>query len=282
MRQRHTRNFNPGLFPGGKPIIYRIMPALNTSMWRFLALSLALHAVGLLLFYPLRPALVPRQEPITVSVFTSPEKVAPAPQRAPRVPATRLSRAPSKIAKADAPISARKTSQTQGKMTRNEGTPAEPTLVPPPPPRETIPEQSVIAERQLPTMKELLPGATWSSSSARNDAPVSLNTRDPVFVTYFTKIKQLIESHWEYPELALRYGLQGRLSLEFTIGGNGQLDQLRLIRSSGSQLLDEEAMRAIKAAAPFPPIPPWIKPNPLPISASMEYHDNRLNYRFTR
>ncbi len=68
------------------------------------------------------------------------------------------------------------------------------------------------------------------------------------------------------------------LSLEFTIGGDGQLEQLRLMRSSGSQLLDEEAIRAIKAAAPFPPIPSWIRPNPLPISASMEYHDNRLNY----
>ena len=102
-----------------------------------------------------------------------------------------------------------------------------------------------------------------------------------MYVTYFTKVKQLIESQWEYPEIALRYGLQGRLALQFMIGGNGQLEQLRLIRSSGSQVLDEEAVRAIKAAAPFPPIPPWIKPNPLLISASMEYHDNRVNYRFS-
>jgi protein TonB len=80
----------------------------------------------------------------------------------------------------------------------------------------------------------------------------------------------------------LRYGLQGRLSLEFTIGANGQLEQLRLVRSSGSQLLDNEALRAIKAAAPFPPIPSWIKPNPLSILAAMEYHDNRLDYRFAR
>ncbi len=80
--------------------------------------------------------------------------------------------------------------------------------------------------------------------------------------------------------MALRYGLQGKLALEFTISGSGQLERIRLIRSSGSQLLDDEAMRAVKAAAPFPPIPPWIKPNPLSISASMEYHDNRVNYRF--
>jgi TonB family protein len=163
---------------------------------------------------------------------------------------------------------------------------ADPLPTPPPradpaPPREIVPEQTIIAERPLPTIKELLPPAHWSSSS-RNSDPVSLNSRDPVYVSYFTKIKQLIESNWEYPELALRYGLQGRLALEFTIGGNGQLERLRVVRSSGSQLLDDEAVRAIRAAAPFPPIPPWIKPNPLSISAAMEYHDNRVNYQFVR
>jgi outer membrane biosynthesis protein TonB len=47
-------------------------------------------------------------------------------------------------------------------------------------------------------------------------------------------------------------------------------------------VLDGEALRAIKAAAPFPPIPPWIKASPLSVFASMEYHDNRLNYQFAR
>lgn len=140
----------------------------------------------------------------------------------------------------------------------------------------------MIAERQLPTLKDLLPPATYSAANGRGNGPVSLNTKDPIFVTYFTKLKQSIEQQWEYPEMALRYGLQGTLALEFTIGSSGQLEQLRVIRSSGSELLDSEAIRAIKAAAPFPPIPSWIKPVPLRISASMEYHDNRLNYRFAR
>jgi protein TonB len=111
---------------------------------------------------------------------------------------------------------------------------------------------------------------------------VSLNTSDPVYVTYFNKIKQLILSRWEYPELALRYGLEGRLSVEFTIGSNGQLERLRVVRSSGSNILDEEALRAIQAAAPFPPIPRWIQPNPLAIFGEMIYDDNRLNYQAGR
>ena len=143
----------------------------------------------------------------------------------------------------------------------------------------------MIAERRLPTLKELLPPVTWSSSTQKgspSNTPVSLHTSDPKYITYVARIRQSIESVWQYPEIALRHGLQGKLALEFTILGDGQLEGLRLVRSSGSSLLDEEALRAIRAAAPFPAIPPWIKPNPLPISATMEYRDNRLNYRFAR
>jgi len=135
----------------------------------------------------------------------------------------------------------------------------------------------VVTERPLPSLRELLPPPSWSSAGSRDTGPVSLNTRDPIYVSYFNKIKHSIELQWEYPEVALRYGLQGRLSLEFAIASNGQLERLRILRSSGSQVLDGEALRAIKAAAPFPPIPPWIKASPLSVSASMEYHDNRLN-----
>jgi periplasmic protein TonB len=262
------------------------MAGMNT-LWRFVALSLATHALALLFLYPLRSAIAPHTEVIPVSVLPNleKEKAEPAPSRVPRMPPTRASKAPSIIAKKDSPLTAPKSSPSRDKTARNENVRPEPNPEPAPAapqPRTEIPEQSAIAERPLPTLKELLPSATWSSSSARASAPISLNTKDPVYVTYFNKIKQLIESQWEYPELALRYGLQGRLSLEFMIGSNGELEQLRLIRSSGSQVLDEEALRAIKASAPYPPIPPWIKPNPLLISATMEYHDNRLDYRFAR
>jgi len=267
------------------------MMASSTTVWRFFALSLATHVLALLIMiFPMRPgAVTTPPEPISVSLLPPLEKSEPAPSRVPRTPPTptRPSRAPSIIAKKDSPVAPERAFRSRAKPPVSPELP-EPTnssVAPPPepsPPREKIPEETVIAERQLPTFKELLPSANWSSSGPHSDGPISLNTNDPVYVTYFTKIKQLIESHWEYPEVALRYGLQGRLALQFMIGANGQLEQLRLLRSSGSQVLDDEAVRAIKAAAPFPPIPPWIKPNPLLISASMEYHDNRVNYRFSR
>ena len=61
------------------------MAALNTSLWRFFALSVALHVLAVLLLYPIRPAPTPRPETIAVSLLPNPEKIEPAPKRAPRV-----------------------------------------------------------------------------------------------------------------------------------------------------------------------------------------------------
>lgn len=264
------------------------MASLNTPLGRFFAVSLALHSLVFLWFYAPRQLPRPREESIPVSLLPSPPTPAPevrTPEatRIPRSPRTRPTREPTIVAKKDSlprpqsSDSARGLSRSASRGREDSPAPAAPA----PAAREPIEEQTVVTERPLPTLKELLPSATWSSNS-RNSGPVSLNTRDPIYVSYFNKIKQSIELQWEYPEVALRYGLQGRLALEFTIISTGQLDRLRIIRSSGSQVLDDEAVRAIKAAAPFPPIPPWIKANPLLISATMEYDDNRLNYRYAR
>lgn len=145
-------------------------------------------------------------------------------------------------------------------------------------------DRPAIVQRQLPTLKELLPPVTWAPPRERargNGETVRLDTREPKYISYFASIKRAIEIVWEYPEPALRHGLQGKLVLEFTILGNGQLDRTRLIRSSGFRVLDEEAMRAVRAASPFRPIPPWIGKNRLEIIASFEYLDNRLEYGFT-
>jgi protein TonB len=122
------------------------------------------------------------------------------------------------------------------------------------------------------------------SSAERNqnrESPVRLDSQEPKYVPYLTTVKQAIDIVWVYPEIAKRYGLQGKLLLEFTVGGDGRLEELRLIRSSGSSILDEEAMRAVQAAAPFRPIPRSVGRTHLPIVASFEYYGNGLKYGYT-
>jgi len=150
-------------------------------------------------------------------------------------------------------------------------------MIPAPRQREKI----TIVQRPLPTLKELLPPVTWAPSRERgseDEGAVRLDTKEPKYISYFTSIKRAIELVWEYPEPALRQGLQGKLVLEFTILSNGQLEKTRLIRSSGFTMLDQEALRAVQAAAPFHPIPPSIGKTRLEVIASFEYHDNRVRY----
>jgi protein TonB len=258
---------------------------LNVSLLRFFAISLAIHL--LLLLWSASPSYRPTsQAPIPVSLLPPPplskNEASPLPEssRPPKDTPRRTSKAPVRIAKKAAPSVAEKsTIPKETPPPPEEPKREEPRLTS----REQIPNQAIVAERPLPTLKELLPPAGWSAE-ARNrgtDGPIRLDTNNPQYVTYFTSIKRAIEVVWQYPELALRYGLQGRLLLEFSILGNGDLESAKIVRSSGSNLLDEEALRAVKSAAPFGPIPPWIGKNRIDVIASFEYVDNRLNYRFS-
>ncbi len=254
------------------------MTILGDPFPRFFAASLALHLL-LLMTWPKPHVAGPSQIPIQVALLPAPEN-APAPVKPtmiPKNPATRPSKAKAIIAQKNSPILEErpvgaKESYAQREMKREE-----------PPPRAPVEDKFAIAERPLPTLKELLPPVNWTTSGQRSnksDAPVHLNTRDPQYITYFGSIKRAIEVVWQYPEMALRYGLQGKLLMEFSILDNGELARARIVRSSGSNLLDDEALRAVRSAAPFSPIPPWIGKDKLDILASFEYHDNRLNYRF--
>lgn len=273
------------------------MEYVHRPLAAFFAASLAIHMAVLLLWSQTSTRSTP-QEKISVSLLPAAkeETKAPAakqPTQLPREAPTRSARSPAMIAKRNSPEVKRSVpakavpapkkavdlKEEQGSRERE----PEPAPVRQPPPlREKVEENLSITERRLPTMQELLPPVTWSSpANSGGDAAIALNTRDPQYITYFSSIKRNIEFVWEYPEPALRYGLQGKLLLQFTILATGELESAQIIRSSGSNLLDHEALRAMKAAAPFRPIPPWIDKKRLTITASFEYLDNRLNYRVT-
>jgi periplasmic protein TonB len=258
---------------------------LNSSWPRFFALSLAIHLFFfLLLFWPRQSVKTPATIPIPVALLPVPETIPEKPRVArkdipravPKPAPTRPSKAPAIIAKKASPTLDNKP------MAPRENLEAAEPKHDVPSPRDEIQEEPVIAERSLPTLRELLPPVGWSLAGQRSTSgnkPIPLNTSEPRYITYLGSIQRSIYANWQYPELALHYGLHGRVIVEFTILENGRVEGIRLVRSSGSILLDDEALRAIKAAAPFSPIPPWIEPKPLLISAGMEYHDGRLNTR---
>ena len=106
---------------------------------------------------------------------------------------------------------------------------------------------------------------------------ISLNTREFKYISYFSHIKKKIELVWEYPRLAAMRNQEGSLRLRFIILKDGTLKGVYLLDSSGYRLLDNEALRAVKDAAPFNPIPDRLKTSRLNITATFNYS---LGFKF--
>lgn len=100
---------------------------------------------------------------------------------------------------------------------------------------------------------------------------ISLNTKDRRYIHYAGVIKERLASQWEYPAEARKRLLEGRLLLVFTLERSGSMTAIRILDPSGHRILDDEARRAVQAAAPFPRFPEHIPMKRLHIRAAFDY-----------
>jgi len=114
------------------------------------------------------------------------------------------------------------------------------------------------------------PAASKTSPEETQDT-ISLDTDDKRYVTYAQAIKERIAGQWKYPQEARKKKLEGRLVALFSLDREGALTRMEITRSSGHEVLDREAERAVQSAAPFPPFPSTITVSRLNINVSFDY-----------
>lgn len=112
-----------------------------------------------------------------------------------------------------------------------------------------------------------------------DEAVVSLNTKEFRFVDYFSEIKRRIELVWQYPEEAALGGKSGEVTIRFSLRKNGSLIDVTIVHSTGVKILDDEALLAIKTAAPYPPFPEGIDKKRLHIVGTFVYMPSYGAYR---
>ena len=112
---------------------------------------------------------------------------------------------------------------------------------------------------------------TKDLESIDDDIPISLDTTEVKYASYFARIKHQIERVWIYPSEAVQRGISGDLTLTFRISKDGNLLGVRLLNRSGYEILDVSALKAIKQAAPFYPFPATIDREKLSIQANFIY-----------
>jgi protein TonB len=90
---------------------------------------------------------------------------------------------------------------------------------------------------------------------------ISASTREYKYASYMEAWRRKVErvGNLNYPEAAKRLKLYGNLILHVALRSDGSLERVRVLRSSGFDLLDEAAVKIVELAAPFAPFPPDIR-----------------------
>lgn len=94
-----------------------------------------------------------------------------------------------------------------------------------------------------------------TKDSLKNEETVDLNTKEFKYISYFIKIKRKIEMVWSYPRESYLKGHSGKVRVLMSLNKSGKLVDIRILNSSGYDLLDNEAKDSIIEAAPYPPFP---------------------------
>jgi TonB family protein len=108
-------------------------------------------------------------------------------------------------------------------------------------------------------------------SPLEEEHTISLDTEDKQYVSYARLIKERIMRQWIYPPNAKDNLLEGSLMAVFSLDSGGQILGVRVTRTSGHEILDREAVRAISTAAPFPPLPEHVRVKRLHVKAAFDY-----------
>ena len=135
-------------------------------------------------------------------------------------------------------------------------------------------EDTPVEEKSLPDANQLLQQAREVAQTAPDPlshervAPkrprrkfITANTREHLYASYMRNWVAKVErvGNMNYPEQARRRNLEGSLVLSVDVLPDGSIEHVRVLRSSGYDLLDEAAVRIVRLAAPYAKLPAEVR-----------------------
>jgi protein TonB len=166
-------------------------------------------------------------------------------------------------------------------------TPA-PTLAPPPPARREAPASlhpsapvavlaapeaaSPAAER--PAARAAEPAAAPSTEVMRPAPPIAPRSPAPdpgMLAAYGRDLASAVGARQRYPRLALVRQWQGTAVLQLDLAAAGGLLGVRVLSSSGHEILDRQALEMVREALPLPPLPAALAGRPLTVDVPVVF-----------
>jgi protein TonB len=140
-----------------------------------------------------------------------------------------------------------------------------PPPTPPPKPKEEKPKHQHASLASAPSTAE--------NKAERAAAPApGTSSRNPYAVpNWKSRLVATLERSKRYPSEARARGEQGVAQLAFSIDRHGGVHHARIVRSSGSSLLDEATLALLERTQPLPPPPPELAAAEIAIVVPIRY-----------
>jgi TonB family protein len=106
--------------------------------------------------------------------------------------------------------------------------------------------QDIKKERYYPIAIEEMSAHQGIVFTSLNTSPKDFRGNDS-----YRAIRTLLERAKSYPLLARERGMEGTVFISFVIGSRGLPQDVKIMKSSGHQVLDEEVKKMLKKASPF-------------------------------
>lgn len=127
-----------------------------------------------------------------------------------------------------------------------------------PRPTETpVSDAPAVAQSSAATIAVTKPAAVPAVPPPVPSAPVSrpTTTDSAALAAYGRNLAGAVARHQRYPRLAQMRQWQGTALLQLELAADGQLQSVRVLSSSGHEVLDQQAVDMVRAAVPLPPLP---------------------------
>jgi len=146
------------------------------------------------------------------------------------------------------------------------------TVMPPPRPAER-PHRAQPRHRHasLPTSASAPSTAERRAARPAAPAPAAARLDSDAMPNWKSRLLAQLERYKRYPDEAQRRGEHGVTQLAFDVDRHGGVHDVRILRSSGSPLLDRATLALVRRAAPLPPPPADLSGRRIPIVVPIRY-----------
>ncbi len=130
------------------------------------------------------------------------------------------------------------------------------------PPHQSLDAAQILGSRnqEIARLTASLQEQSAAYASRVRRRSVSASTREYRYASYLAAWARKVEriGNLNYPEAAREQRLHGNLILHVAVLKDGSVESIRVVRSSGYDVLDQAAVKIVELAAPYSPFPPDI------------------------